>query len=146
MRELMQLASEVGVRVHVAHFSDDPNLLGFYSLEQQKIVLRFGLTPFEMRSVLAHELAHAYYGDECSSDANERRAERYAAQLLSYRPHVSTARFRGGIVFGRNKELRVTVDVVETYRSQCLQRLGGRTYGRSWRTGISPELARKLSV
>lgn len=142
----MQLASEVGVSVHVAHFSDDPDLLGFYSLEQQKIVLRFGLTPFEMRSVLAHELAHAYYGDECSSDANERRAERYAAQLLISPEGYAAAEAGGSDVWTIAEELRVTVDVVETYRSHCLQRLGRRTYGRSSRTGISPELARKLSV
>ena len=82
MRELMIRAAELGVRVHVAHFSDDPELLGYYNKEQQMIVLRMGLTPFELRSVLAHELAHCLMGDECSTSANERRAERHAAQML----------------------------------------------------------------
>jgi len=138
-------AAELGVRVHVAHFSDDPELLGYYNKEQQMIVLRMGLTPFELRSVLAHELAHCLMGDECSTSANERRAERHAAQMLIAPEDYAAAEAIDPSPAAIADELQVTVDIVTAYQEQCLQRLGGRTYGRSWRTGLSGALARQLS-
>lgn len=146
MRGLMQIAADMKVRVHAAHFDDDPDLWGYYDHSRRIIVLRLDLTPYEMRSAMAHELAHAFYGDSCSSASNERRAERYAAQLLIDPEDYARAEAGGSDIWAIADDLRVTVELVQTYRDQCLQRLGGRTYGRSWRTGISPELARKLSV
>lgn len=145
MRELMQRAAELGIRVHLAPIQDDPNLLGYYNHEQRTIVVRLGLTPCELRSVLAHELAHAFYGDECSSKANERRAERYAAELLITPQAYAAAECGDAGVWEIAEELRVTVDVVIAYQNQCLQRLGIRTYGKSWRTGLGGDLARQLS-
>lgn len=145
MKELMQLAAQLGVRVHVAHFDGRPELLGFYSHDRKVIMLRMDLTPFEMRSVLAHELAHAYYGDACSTGKLERRAERYAAQLLIEPAGYAAAEAIDPHPAAIADELGVTEDIVIAYQEQCLQRLGGRTYGRSWRTGLGGDLARQLS-
>lgn len=145
MRQLLQHASDLGVTVHVAHFDDDPTLLGYYNHEQQAIVLRFGLTPIEMRSVLAHELAHAFYGDICSAGLNERRASRRAAQLLISPEAYAAAEAIDPAPSAIAEELQVTTDLIDTYQEQCLQRLGKLTYGRAWGVGLSGELPKRLS-
>ena len=148
MRELMQIASRLGVRVHVAHI-DNPNRLGFYSHKNRVIVLRLGLTPFELRSVLAHELIHASWGDECGGTTDdkkmERRADRLAAEMLVSPEAYAAAEFLDPSPAAIADELGVTVEIIETYQSECLQRLGRRTYGRSWRNGLHGDLARQLS-
>ena len=145
MLDLMRLASQLGVQVHMAHIDDDPTLLGFYVHSHRTIVLRMGLTPTETRSVLAHELAHAYYGDTCSKGREERRADRFAASLLIDPERYAAAEAVDEHPAAIADELQVTVDVVQTYQEQCLQRLGSRTYGRSWRVGLGGERARQLS-
>lgn len=145
MRQLLQEAARLGISVHLAHISDDPELLGYYVHSKRIIVIRLGLTPSETRSVLAHELAHAFYGDTCSSGRNERRAERYAAQLLIDPGAYAAAEAIDPHPAAIADELGVTTDLVEAYQQQCLQRLGQRTYGRSWRVGIDRETARQLS-
>lgn len=145
MRELMRIASEMGVRVHVAAIDDDPDLLGYYVHQRSMIVLRLGLTPFEMRAVLAHELGHCYFGDMCGNGPQERRAERYAATLLINPGDYAAAEAIDPSPHAIADELRVTASLVETYQEHCLQRLGGRTYGRSRRVGLFGERARQLS-
>lgn len=46
------------------------------------VVLRAGLDTITRRCVLAHELAHIFAGDDCSTPRAERRAWRWAAQRL----------------------------------------------------------------
>lgn len=145
MRELMQVASRMAIRVHVAAINNDPDLMGYYSHERRIIVLRLGLTPFEMRSVLAHELAHAHFGDECSTKPNERRAERYAAMLLIQPEDYAAAEAIDPSPWAIAEELGVTEDLVTVYRDHCLQRLGGRTYGRTQRQQLVGDRARYLS-
>lgn len=45
-------------------------------------MLNLGLTHRQATACLAHELAHAVFGDDCSSPAVERRAWEYAAAFL----------------------------------------------------------------
>lgn len=145
MQDLLYAASQLGVSVHVAHL-DDPEVLGCYNNESGAIYLSISLTPYEMRSVLAHELGHAYYGDGCSTSANERRAERFAAALLISPEAYAEAESIDPSPEAIADELRVTADIVVSYQEQCIQRLGRRTYARSWRTGLSPTEARRLSI
>ncbi len=145
MRHLMREAGKLGVRVYMAHIDDRPDLLGYYSHQRRIIVLRLGLTPTERNSVLAHELGHAFYGDECSSGAKERRAQRYAAELLIDPEEYAAAEMVDPSAPAIADALGVTVDVVNDYREQCLMRLGRRTYGRRWGHGLQGERARQLS-
>lgn len=46
------------------------------------ITLDFGLTTITERCVLAHELGHAHYGHDCTTDIGETQANRWAAQRL----------------------------------------------------------------
>lgn len=80
MRDLMNEASRMGIRVHLAHLDDD--LLGFYDHEASEIVVGLDLTMPELKEVLAHELGHALHCHDCSNPMNERQADRYAALLL----------------------------------------------------------------
>ena len=130
MRELLRFASTLQVNVHVAHIDDDPGLLGYYNDERRTIVLRIDLTPIEMRSVLAHELAHAFFRDDCTTGVKERRAERYAATLIIRPDLYVRAEMIDPNPWAIAEELGVTVDLVRSYQRDCLQRLGTRTYGR----------------
>jgi Zn-dependent peptidase ImmA (M78 family) len=145
MRELMREAGRLGVRVFLAHIDDRPDLLGYYSHSRRVIVVRLGLTPSERDSVLAHELGHAFYGDECSNGPHERRAERYAAELLITPEAYAAAEAEDANPGAIADSLGVTVDIVTAYQEQCLMRLGGRTYGRRWGYGLQGDRARQLS-
>lgn len=80
MRDLMNEASRMGIRVHLAHLDED--LLGFYDHDASEIVVGLSLTMPELKEVLAHELGHALHCHDCSNRKNERQADRYAAKLL----------------------------------------------------------------
>lgn len=144
MKDLIAIATRMRVRVHVSHL-DDPEVQGVYDHELRAIHLSFDLTPNEMRSVLAHEIAHAHYGDTCSDGAEERRAERFAAALLVTPQRYAEAEAVDPHPSAIADELGVTEDVIVTYQQHCLQRLGERTYGRSPRVGLFGALARQLS-
>jgi len=144
IRELLLEAAALGVSVHVQHF-DDSDLLGYYSREEARIVLRMGMTVRETRCVLAHEISHARLGHECSEGAEERRADIMAASMLIRPEDYARAESIDPDPNALADELDVTVSVIRDYQAMCLQRLGSRTYGRSWRTGLSGALARQLS-
>lgn len=66
---------------------EDPDQLGAYEHEQARILLDQRLCRRQLRSVLAHELRHAEYGDvptgcERVDLRQEQRADREAAWLL----------------------------------------------------------------
>lgn len=137
----------MGISVYMHHFDGcDPDILGYYDHAKRTIVIRKGMTVRQTRCVLAHEVAHAKMGHVCSDGAEERRADMMAAAMLVSPTAYAHAEAIDPDPHAIADELDVTVDVILDYQAMCLQRLGRRTYGRSWRTGISPELARKLSV
>ncbi|OFQ42282.1 ImmA/IrrE family metallo-endopeptidase [Corynebacterium sp. HMSC076D02] len=60
---------------------------GWYDHRRRIISTRRGMSIQQYRSVLAHELGHAHYGDTPTGNGHydqrqERRADEYAAQLL----------------------------------------------------------------
>jgi len=128
MRALLRLGSELGVSVHVAHLPGD--LLGGWYPELGRVYLRFGLTPSEFRSVLAHELGHVYHGHHCGTPANESQANLYAATLLIDARAYEAAEAISPHPHDIADELNVTVDLVETFRDRCLTRVQGATYSR----------------
>lgn len=122
MRELLRLAAEQGLTVHACHLPE--GMLGCYEPDSARIWFDLRLTPFERRSVIAHELGHHHYGDRASTPAIERRADRYAATLLidpaAYarieRIHPDAATIAD--------EMQVTVKIIEAFRAHCLERRG----------------------
>lgn len=80
--DLDQLADALGVAVVETPYLDD-GLNGQYLHHRRLILLRHGLDPWTRKSALAHELGHAYYGDNIHGDPRlERRADQFAAQIL----------------------------------------------------------------
>lgn len=78
MSELLTHASHLGVSVHVAHLPAPYR--GFYDHRNARVVYDFNLTPIERRSVIAHELGHAYHGHTGHGvQSQEDAADRYAA-------------------------------------------------------------------
>lgn len=128
MRQLLGKADRLGVSVHVARIDDDPDLRGYYLAEQGMIVLRYGLTRAESRSVLAHELGHAYYRHECDSPFAERQADIYAARLLVDSERYARLERVNSDPHHLAEEFDVTVEVIRTFAAHCLTRLGGVTY------------------
>ena len=145
MGELIHIATCMGIRVHFAHIDNAPELNGYFLPRRRIIVIRITLTPVEKRSVLAHELAHAYYGDACSDGPEERRAQRHAAMLLITPEAYAAAEAIDPHPAAIAEELGVTLPIVTAYREQCLQRLGNRTYGVSPRAGLHGDRAIQLS-
>lgn len=141
LNDLIQQAKQMGIRVHISHLDDS---VGVYDHTTQEIHLSFGLTPVEQRSVLAHELGHAYHGHDCSNSRNERQADAYAANLLINADDYARAERHSPNVHDIAAELDVTDDIVTAYQDLCLQQLGHITYGRQHRGTFTNALARAL--
>lgn len=77
------------------------------------------LTEREARSLLAHELGHAYYGDDGPQpDEAERRAWRYAANLLiDGAAYAEAERVHGPHLGALADALDVTREVVQAFQS-----------------------------
>ena len=72
-------AKRLGIRVLPSTIMTER---GLWIPTMNTILLRADLTTTERRCVLAHELAHAHYGDAISWHPNEPRADRWAAGRL----------------------------------------------------------------
>ncbi len=133
----------MGVRVHGVHLDDGG--LGYYSPSEGRIYFDLSLTPDERRCTIAHELGHAHHGHTCDSLTAERQADTFAAELLidpaeyAALEQVSTDRFYIA------DELGITIDLLDHYRTHCLQRLGARTYSTRPLGRFTNTLARALS-
>lgn len=128
MRQLLAEARRIGVSVQVARLDDDPSLRGYYLRDQAMIVLRAGMTRAESRSVLAHELGHAYHRHDGDSPRAERQADIYAARLLIDSAQYARLERDGCDRHQLAEELEVTVEVVRTFEAHCLARIGGVAY------------------
>lgn len=80
LQDLVREAARLGATVHLAHLN--PPLRGHCDAHRGRIIIRLDLTMVEKKDTLAHELGHLHYGHTCSTDRNERRADRRAARLL----------------------------------------------------------------
>lgn len=59
-----------------------PRLHGLYFDDEKRIVLNYDMTQAQALAALAHEIAHATFGDRCSSGAIERRADEFGATFI----------------------------------------------------------------
>lgn len=118
--ELEPLAAMLGVKIKE---SDDlhPGIDGIYLHQHRAIVIRRGLDPWVERSVLAHELGHAYYSDEPTPDPvrdarQEARANRWAANLLLAGQDVEKALIcNGNHIKPAAYELEVTATILRVW-------------------------------
>lgn len=116
--DLEELAQALGVSIaETPHLSDGLN--GQYLHHRRLILLRSDLDPWTRSSTLAHELGHAYYGDDTNGDPRlERRADLWAAKLLISPAQYATAeRLHGPHLGAIAWELGVTVDLVEAWKN-----------------------------
>lgn len=128
MKELLTQAARLGLTVHAAHL--EPGILGMYSPDEHRIYFDIGLTMFERRSVLGHELGHAYYGHSCDDAANDLQADIFAARLLVHPDDYAQLERLGADHDEIAEHFRITPDVVETFRTRCLTKVRGATYVR----------------
>lgn len=115
--DLDKLADALGVTVaETPHLDDGFN--GQYLHHRRLILLRQGLDPWTRKSTLAHELGHAYYGDDIHGDPRlERRADQFAAQILITPDMYKNAeKLHEGHTGAIAYELGVTVRLVEVWR------------------------------
>lgn len=128
MRDLVRLVAQYGLELHGSYLGEDER--GFYSPTEQRIYFDMRLTYCERRTTIAHELGHFHHNHDCSTRANERQADAYAARLL-IDPHEYAAleRINPDQHFLAD-ELDVTVDIIFAYEEHCLTRVRGTTYAR----------------
>lgn len=129
MRQLMQAAKTLHVRVVGAHLPD--GILGFYDRDEGVIYFEITLSYDERRSVIAHELGHAYYGHDCDTQRAEDQADAFAARLLIDPVRYAESEAVSTCVEWLADELDVTVDIILAFQKYAFQKLGSRTYVRS---------------
>lgn len=132
MKRLLRHASALGFSVHAARL--EPGILGEYYRDEREVYYDLRLTPAEQRSVLAHELGHAFHGHwyQCEENAlAERQADIYAARLLIDPAEYARLERIDPDQHHLAEELGVTVDVIFAFEAYCLQRLRGVTYVRA---------------
>lgn len=102
-----------------------PSLNALYIHHRRVIVIQRNLDPYTRRSCLAHELAHAFHGDEHYGDPRlERRADQWASQLLISEDDYRAAEALHGPHSGAiAHELGVTPELVETWRQSFERKL-----------------------
>lgn len=106
--------------VHIIETLDlRPEWDGMYLHRRRVILLRKDLDYWKRRSILAHELGHAFYRDETHGDTRlERRADQWAAELLISKDEYKAAEIIHGSHLGAiAHELGVTPEIVETWRT-----------------------------
>lgn len=90
---------------------------GEYRDDERLIVLNHRLTRAQATACLAHEVAHAVFGDRCSTPAVERRADEYGASLIiNVRDYQRAERLVGEHPGALADELEVTPRLVHAWR------------------------------
>lgn len=111
-------AADLGVEV-IWSARMHPQRHGLYLDDQRLIILNQGCTHAQTTSALAHELAHAFYGDRASTSAIERRADEYGARLIIAVDEYAAAESAVGHHAGAlARELGVTRRMVEAWQRQ----------------------------
>lgn len=114
---LDELSQHLGVRI--LETKDLPKGTdGMYIHHSRLILIRHGLDRWNYNSVLAHELGHAWHGDDIHGDPRlERRADQFAAQILITPAEYRLAeKLHDGHIGAIAYELGVTVRLVEVWR------------------------------
>lgn len=116
MDHLQGIADEMGVRVY-----ESPRMIdnGCYIHHRKLILIRYNADPVTKRCALAHELGHAYYGDEGPCEPRfERRADLFAADLLITREAYAEAELIHPATSFIAQELSVTPHLVEVWKQR----------------------------
>lgn len=117
--ELHLLAESMGVQLR-RHTGGPP---GWYDHQRRVISTRRGQSIGQYKSVLAHELGHAHYGDTPTGNGHfdqrqERRADEFAARLLiSPVEFEAAATWHHGHLPAIADELEVTKHLLKTWQS-----------------------------
>lgn len=137
----------MGERMDVIVRQEDlePGVLGFYAPDEARVYLSRRLTPIEMRSTLAHELAHVHFGHDCERPEWERQAWRWAANVLVHPSDYARLEREGLHLDAIADELHVTRSIIDAFREHHLQRLGDRAYGRRISGRFTNALANRLA-
>lgn len=118
--DLHILAEKMGVTL--AHH--DNGVKGMYNHRTRTISTRRGMSVAQYKSTLAHELAHAYYHDDCTPHSifgrkQERRADQWAANLLinpdNYLTHFA---WHEGNLEAIAEDLEITEHLLKTWVGQ----------------------------
>jgi Zn-dependent peptidase ImmA (M78 family) len=119
MQLLFDLAEMQGIRVEYARLRGRD---GEYRDDLRLIRLREGMSLRRMRSILAHELGHAAFGDVPTPYGplharQERRADEWAAlRLISFEAYREAESVREGHVASMAHDLGVISRIVEAYQ------------------------------
>jgi Zn-dependent peptidase ImmA (M78 family) len=112
---LFQHCADLGIEVEWDDLAGSRR--GAYYWREDRIVLSLRLTVAQATATLAHEVAHAKFGDRCSSPAAEKRAWEFAAAFL-----ITPAEYRAAeAIVGHHAsalaiELGVTPKLIEAWR------------------------------
>lgn len=129
---LFHMAAVLGVRVihtDLTHLGRD----GDYNARTNTIRLQEGMSRRLLRSVFAHELCHAVFGDVPSkfgpvNAKQERRADEWAAlRLIEHDHYREVEHLRDGNLALMAQDLEVIDDIVKAYQ-RVLQRIGDAVY------------------
>lgn len=129
-QQLADFADMIGVNVEYVPDLDDD---GRYLHHRKLILLRDGLHARHHRSVFAHELAHAAYGDTPTRFGpvhakQERRADEWAAlRLIDHRAYRDAETVHEGHAGAIAIELGVMKKIVDAYQ-RIILRLGETVY------------------
>lgn len=124
MLELVREAANAGAAVHLAYLA--PPLRAHYDVTRGEIIIDIRLTMAEKKEALAHEIGHAIEGDDCTTDATERRAWRHASRILVDLTDYVIAEGIDSDPQLIADELGVTRRVVRTYQREWLPSLSLR--------------------
>lgn len=128
---LLELAAQAGVRIKYTSLPEDRD--GEYNHSRRLIRLRSGMNARLHRSVLAHELAHAVFGDVPSrfgpvAAKQERRAEEWAAlRLIHHDDYRYAETVHHGHAGAMAVDLGVMRSIVEAFQ-RVLLRVGDAVY------------------
>lgn len=90
---------------------------GFYEDADRLIVLNYQCTQAQAVAALAHEVAHGVFGDRCSTEAVERRADEYGASLvIEPEEYAAAEQLVGSHPGALARQLEVTRDLVLAWR------------------------------
>ena len=82
-------AADLDVQVEYADLG--PSLRGVYLDDAGLVLLNRRMTRAQATAALAHEVAHSVYGDRCSTEVIERRADELGASLIISREEYRDA-------------------------------------------------------
>lgn len=133
MNDLYDFADALNVEIVYCHLPRDRD--GDYSAKSNTIRLQQGMTYRLHRHTLAHELAHAVFGDVPTlfgpvNAKQERRADEWAAlRLIDPAGYRAAEDIHGSHPPALAQELNVVTRTIETYQ-RILARIGDTVYLR----------------